>query len=295
MADILDAIMAFVTGLSRIALPSIAVIVFIKCILALWLGHPKEKTYGYIIDMRTGSRHALNMWETSIGRGFGCDVTLKYDTVARNHAVITRRIDGWYIYDVSPAKINIKINGTKIEKKGTVVDGDIITLGTMRFRFEVADDPVVKIGKVKKNSKKKKSSAAAPAPQKAQPSAPVYDIDKKSAAPTETKKTAEDNTPSQPRIINEDTGESFVLCGNEITIGSSRGCDIRLHGSQIARKHALLVLFEDGWAVDIISKDKPVYLNGVKINAPNILMNKDVIAIGDERLFFRSGRRRKTK
>ncbi len=293
MDSIFETVMSFVTGFSRIVLPSVAIIIFIKCILALCLGHPKEKTYGYLIDSHNGNRYDLNMWETSIGRAVGSDITVSYDTVARSHAVITRRIDGWYIYDVSPAKAGIKVNGKKIEKKGTIVDGDLISLGNMRFRFEVTDDPVVKISK-KKNSKKKAKTAAAPQSVKT----PVYDIDKKPAAKAPVydidKKPAEKTAagPSQPRIINKDTGESFVLCGNEITIGSARGCDIRLHSRQTARKHAVLILFDDGWAIDILSKDKPVLLNGERISSPNLLRNNDVIALGDERLFYQAGRRR---
>ena len=43
--------MEFITDISRIVLPIITVMLLVKCILALWLGHPKEKIYGYISDM----------------------------------------------------------------------------------------------------------------------------------------------------------------------------------------------------------------------------------------------------
>ena len=110
--------MQFITAISRFILPAITLIIIIKCILTLWLGHPKEKTYGYIIDMLDGERYALNMWETSIGRSTSCDVTVNYDTIARTQAVFTRRIDGWYIYNITP-RTDIKINGKKIEEKAT--------------------------------------------------------------------------------------------------------------------------------------------------------------------------------
>ena len=75
--------MEFITDISRIVLPIITVILLVKCILALWLGHPKEKIYGYISDMHSGERHPLNMWETSIGRGSSCDIVLPYDSIPR--------------------------------------------------------------------------------------------------------------------------------------------------------------------------------------------------------------------
>ncbi|MBR5437558.1 MAG: FHA domain-containing protein [Clostridia bacterium] len=296
--------MHFITAASRVILPAITLIIIIKCILSLWLGHPKEKTYGYIIDMLSGERYALNMWETSIGRGATCDITLSYDNVARTHAVFTRRIDGWYIHNINYVRRKksegaaasrkgasgiIKINGTRVEEKATVSDGDIITLGNVRLRFEVADDPVQKVGR-----RKKKKDGKAPAP--VQPHATVYDIDRQNSIYEEngsyTVETPSARSTSrkysQPKIVNRDTGEAFILCGNEVSIGKSR-CDIKLTSRQAAKKHALLILYEDGWAVKDCS-GKGTYLNGNIITSPQLLFSGDVIAIGDERLFYEGGR-----
>lgn len=294
--------MAFVTAFSRVVLPGIALIIFIKCILALWLGHPKEKTYGYIIDMLSGERYALNMWETSIGRAASCDITVSYDTVARIQAVFTRRIDGWYIYDIAP-KSGIKVNGTKVEKKQTVQNGDIITLGSIKFRFEVVDDPVVRVGKKKKNNKAKGSAPAANQPPH---NTPVYDIDRRTDLAKENdygdgnsytvdtpdrEEREKPKGPSQPKIVNKDTGEAFILCGNEVTIGSGRRSDIRLSSRETAKNHAILILYEDGWAIDDVSGEKGTYLNGRKVTSPQLLFEGDIIALGDERLFFEAGRK----
>ena len=146
--------MDIIWAVSRYILPSITVIILIKCILTLMLGHPKEKIYGYIIDMKSGNRYALNMWETSVGRSKSCDVVLPYDTVARSHAVITRRIDGWYIHDLL-TKARLTVNGEDVEQKALIKNGDIIYFGKHRFRFEVADDPVQNVGKKKKGGKAK--------------------------------------------------------------------------------------------------------------------------------------------
>ncbi len=300
--------MQFITAISRFILPVITLIIIIKCILSLWLGHPKEKTYGYIIDMLKGERYALNMWETSIGRGASCDITLTYDNVARTHAVFTRRIDGWYIHNINYVKWKrlaelegkisrssrkntssiIRVNGTKVEDKATVSDGDIITLGNVRLRFEVADDPVQKVGKRKKKSKDK----AVPPPRQ---DMPVYDIDRHReengsyTVETPEKRTAPRKS-SQPKIINKDTGEAFILCGNEVSIGKGR-CDIKLSSRHAASKHALLILYEDGWAISDCSGNKGTMLNGKLITSPQLLFSGDVIAIGDERLFYEGGRR----
>ena len=135
--------MEFITDISRIVLPIITVMLLVKCILALWLGHPKEKIYGYISDMHSGERHPLNMWETSIGRGSSCDIVLSYDSIPRVQAVISRRIDGWYIFETL-SKAPIKVNGTAVSKKQTIENGDIILLhdefaASVEAAFQIID------------------------------------------------------------------------------------------------------------------------------------------------------------
>ena len=126
--------MDIIWAVSRYVLPAITVIILIKCVLTLMLGHPKEKIYGYIIDMKSGNRYALNMWETSVGRSKSCDVVLPYDTVARSHAVITRRIDGWYIHDLL-TKARLTVNGEEVS--------DLISLQMISTDVTVTPDKMV--------------------------------------------------------------------------------------------------------------------------------------------------------
>ena len=296
--------MEFITDISRIVLPLMTVILLVKCILALWLGHPKEKTYGYITDMHSGERHALNMWETSIGRGNSCDIVLSYDSIPRVQAVISRRIDGWYIFETL-SKAPIKVNGTAVSKKQTVENGDIITLGKVRFRFEIADDPVQRVGKQKKKTAKKGADTA---PKTAQTRQASSQTPNRQRTQTQTRqgtvpnsvprqRSADSFTVETPRvqknvrrvtqhcIVNKDTGDIFILCGNEVKIGSARLSDIRLMGS--AKNQALIVLYEDGWAIEDTGSGKPTLLNGRKVTAPQLLFDGDIIAVGDERLYYR--------
>lgn len=311
--------MDIIWTLSRYLLPAITVIILIKCILTLMLGHPKEKIYGYIIDMKSGNRYPLNMWETSVGRSKSCDVVLPYDTVARSHAVITRRIDGWYIHDLL-TKARLTVNGEDVEKKSLIKNGDIIYFGKHRFRFEIIDDPVQAVGK-KKNREtspapkapvrsaapaakadgytndaqlRKRTSAAPKAAangnESGKPKArpvppPVYtgnaDVYNVEAA---SRQQPARRTRKQPRIVNKDTGEVFILCGNEVTIGSARKCDIRLSSGKVEKLHTVLVLYEDGWAIDK-GKGKAL-LNGIEVKSPQLLFDGDIIALNEERLYY---------
>lgn len=321
--------MELIWALSRYILPVITVVILIKCILTLMLGHPKEKIYGYIIDMKSGNRYPLNMWETSVGRSKTCDVVLPYDSVARSHAVITRRIDGWYLHDLLTRAV-LKVNGEQVDQKALIKDGDIIHFGKNRFRFEVADDPVQAVGKKKNHGKNQENQPATNKKSSVRSDAPYTDENlRKRTSGASAKKTASDsafyddnNKPElhfektrpvqppvysgngdvytvetasrqqqpkkrsrkQPRIVNKDTGEVFILCGNEVSIGSGRKCDIKLQSPEVERLHSLLVLYEDGWAIDK-AKGK-AYLNGIEVKSPQLLFDGDIIALCDERLYF---------
>lgn len=284
--------MELITSISRIVLPLITAVLLIKCILTLWLGHPKEKTYGYITDMLSGERHALNMWETSIGRSASCDITLSYDSVSRVQAVITRRIDGWYIYDTL-SKSGNKVGGEKIAKKQTIENGDIITMGKVRFRFEIADDPVIRVGKNKKKGSKNGSRASSNGtqarPKTAHTQAPATGQRAKrpDTYTLETPKTPHRQLRriTQNCLINKDTGEIFILCGNEVKIGTSRRCDIKLTSRNAAKLHAVAVLYEDGWAIEDVGTGKTL-LNGKRVTSPQLLFDGDIISLADERLYF---------
>lgn len=344
--------MGIVIGISRYILPAITLIILIKCMLSLLLGHPKEKTYGYIVDTADGERYALNMWETSIGRSNSCDVVVGYDTVSRFQAVISRRIDGWYIYDLL-SKSGILVNGEKIDKKATINGGDMLTFGNAQYRFEIADDPVQLVGK-KRRSRKTSAASAAPvkreapvrppqAPPVSRPSAaepygnpaasaaqgmgsyyddnnrPTLHFEKTSSSSYNTSSfgtSREDGnevysqrvtpefegeqsvrTPTDeqqgfsvqsPTVFNLSTGDAYVLSGNEVSIGRGPGCDIRLSSPTVSRKHALLVLYDDGWAIEDCGSASGTFLAGNRVKEPQLLFNGDIITIGDERLCFSS-------
>ena len=145
--------MSFIVGICRLVLPLISVIILFKCFLTLLIGHPINKTYGYIVNRATGEKIALNTWETSIGRSKSCDINIEYGSVSRFHAVICRRVDGWYIFDTI-SKTGTYVNGTKIEKGTTINNADEIAFGDVSFYFVITDDPVIKVGRKKRKNKK---------------------------------------------------------------------------------------------------------------------------------------------
>lgn len=256
--------MNLIISVSRYILPFLGIVLLSKCILTLLLGHPKEKIYAYITDMNTGERHPLNMWETSIGRSSSSDIVIRYPSISRSHAVLSRRIDGWYIYDLN-SKHGIRINGNRVNESGTLASGDRITFANVDFRFEIIDDPVQKAGK-----KTRKGTVT--------------------ASPIQQSSNAPRDFYAHPRMINPRTGEVFMLVGNHVTIGAAPKSDIRLSGKGVSRSHCELVLYEDGWAINDLHSTNGTFLNGRKTSQPQLLFDGDVITLGTEMLNFRTRR-----
>lgn len=256
--------MSFIIGISRFILPVVAVIILTKCMLSLLLGHPKEKIYAFVTNLSTGEKHPLNMWETSIGRSTTSDIVIPVMSISRSHAVISRRINGWYIYDLN-SSLGTFVNGEKIDNKATLQSGDVFSLHEVEFRFEIFDDPVQKVGKHKKKAASR-AEYPAPAPQPAA-------------------------SQTNPRLINPRTGEAYILIGNCVSIGCAPRSDIRLYGMGISRSHSMLVLYEDGWAVNDSDSTNGTYLNGVRVTSPQLLFDGDIITFGSEKLIFKTKQR----
>ena len=318
--------MDVVISISRYLLPFLALVILAKCLITLLLGHPQEKTYGYLIDQVDGQRYALNMWETSIGRSKHCDIVIGYETISRSHAVISRRIDGWYIYDLN-SKSGILVNGKPAGQKAQIQPGDLLTLGKMAFRFAVVDDPVIPVGQKQKRQIVAPAATAQAQPAAAKPAAaqPLPTQNRPLFTPMDSydelhkpqlhfeKKTpnliSESQLPKSGPLFQGDlvysdssrmaqsgratlkntrTGETFLLYGNRISIGRSRACDITVESPTASRRHAVLILYEDGWAIDDCASTHGTYLNGNAVTQPQLLFPGDVITIGSDKLVFRN-------
>ena len=305
--------MDVVIAISRYLLPFLALVILAKCLISLLLGHPREKTYGYLIDQVDGERYALNMWETSIGRSKHCDIVIGYETISRSHAVISRRIDGWYIYDLN-SKSGILVNGKRCGQKAQIQPGDLLTMGSMAFRFAVVNDPVIRVGK---KDKQQVASVPQKPPMESTPTPPLFtpmdDYDEQHKPQLHFEKQqpsliSESPSPkngplfagdivysdssrsrtNRATLKNSRTGETFLLSGSRISIGRSHTCDIPVTSPTASRRHALLILYEDGWAIDDCDSTHGTYLNGNAVTTPQLLFPGDVITIGDDKLVFQN-------
>lgn len=265
--------MELIVGFCRYALPLLAFIILVKCFMTLLIGHPVNENYAFIEDSKTGEKIALNTWETSIGKSKTCDIMLGYDVISRFHAVICRRVDGWYVFDT------LSKNGTYVRKSETskpekvedggmlIEDGDIICFSNREYRFNVANDPVMRVGK----RKKLKSN---PEPQSAET------IHAASARNDRQQKV------KQPALISRSKGTIYLLVENAVTIGSSQSCDIRIQNRTVSRLHAILTKNNGYWYITDKNSTNGTRVNGEPVTGTKMLRNNDAVSISTELFTF---------
>jgi ribosomal protein L40E len=81
-------------------------------------------------------------------------------------------------------------------------------------------------------------------------------------------------------------GETFVLDGDETTIGRSPDCDIFLDDVTVSRRHAVVRRGPSGLAIEDLGSLNGTYLNRKRIEAAAGLSDGDELQIGKYRLAF---------
>lgn len=300
--------MTFIISITRLVLPVLTIIIIVLCLRALLFGRPKERNIAHIIDNTEGKRRTLNMWETSVGRSKACDICLEYDTVSRFHAVIARRINGWYIYDLN-SKSGIKINGQTIDKKAEINNNDKITFGdVVTYLFEIEADPVVGLTRKKIRQLKKEAKARGEKyiPPYKQPYVPPYVPPQQPYTPPQQPYTPpytpqpepqtyyppqQTYTPPQPKprsryALISDDGQIHYFTGSQIIFGRGPESNITLINARTG-KTACIELYEDGsWVLSRISPIDDIRLNGESVNSPQIIFGGDIITINGERFRY---------
>lgn len=112
----------------RIITPFIALFVVWRSYTSFKKGLRRDAPVIMLQDINNGAKFPVLYWENSIGRSKSCDLVIPDETVSRDHAVLLRRDEGWFICDTG-SKSGVMVNDRKIADRKLVGIGDIITIG----------------------------------------------------------------------------------------------------------------------------------------------------------------------
>lgn len=113
----------------RVLVPLLALYVVWRCYTSFKKGQRRRDPVIMLWDEASGTRFPVLYWENSIGRSKSCDISVPDATISRDHAVLMRRDEGWFICDTG-SKAGVQVNGRKIEGKKLVNIGDKVTMGS---------------------------------------------------------------------------------------------------------------------------------------------------------------------
>ena len=113
----------------RALVPLLALYVVWRCYTSFKKGQRRRDPVIMLWDEASGTRFPVLYWENSIGRSRSCDIYLPDPSASRDHAVLLRRDEGWFICDTG-SKSGVLVNGKKIQDRKLVNVGDRMTLGS---------------------------------------------------------------------------------------------------------------------------------------------------------------------
>lgn len=224
----------------------------------------------------------------TLGAGDEADLTISAPGVADIQARLVRIRQGYRLEDMCGAT---RLNGQVLGAPAVLHDGDMIEFGEITLRVEQDPEPEVDAttafprptlddlpGKVAA-----KPAAPAPAVSDQTIAAPATDAD-----PDKTgySMRVSDHLPPQLLVFrgNEKTHESPIT-RDETLLGNGPLADVMLDSDLVARRHAKLVRKSEGYRLESLSPDHPVYLNGQRAEQASV-GDKDVITLGDMKVIY---------
>lgn len=127
-----------VVGL-RILLFVLALVIVYQCFASMRRHKRQEKPLVMLYNETIRTKIPVLCWENSIGRSGSSDIVIKDPTVSRNHCVLLRRKEGWFISD-SGSKSGTKVNGKKIGFRHPVYIDDEIQVGSTTLELRRGEE-----------------------------------------------------------------------------------------------------------------------------------------------------------
>lgn len=130
-----DALNLFLLVL-RVIVPLLALFVVLRCYRSVKRGRRPEAPVMTLEESVTHTRIPVLYWENSIGRSKSCDISLPDPAISRDHAVLMRREQGWFVIDTG-SKSGTRVNGKKIvpSQRAPISPGDTVSMGQTQLIF----------------------------------------------------------------------------------------------------------------------------------------------------------------
>ena len=113
----------------KIVLALLSLIILISCFKSMKNRVRGKSALIILQNAQTKQEFPVFYWENSLGRSKNCDIVIDDTAISRDHAVLFRRKEGWFVSDTH-SKSGVFVNGQKIKNKVKINLNDTISLGS---------------------------------------------------------------------------------------------------------------------------------------------------------------------
>ncbi|MFK7956102.1 MAG: FHA domain-containing protein [Lysobacterales bacterium] len=182
----------------------------------------------------------LKQGENVVGSDDGCDVVLKLDGIAADHALITISGNGGIIA-VKDATNITRVNGTLVVARTPVKAGDALLFSAVQCQVVGAEGQV--------------AAAPPPAPEaSAKPKNEASQTIIRAAIPKFLLRGVSGST----------FGKNYPLHGEQV-IGRHSDCDICLPADEVSRRHAKITVTPVGLMIEDLGSSNGTFINGDRV------------------------------
>ena len=84
------------------------------------------------------TRHNLGKDRTVVGRASACDLSVATTNISREHCLLIRKEDGWYVEDLNSSN-GTYVNKEKLAAPRKLTEKDVVKAGAVRLTFHAGD------------------------------------------------------------------------------------------------------------------------------------------------------------
>lgn len=110
-----------------------------RCYTSFKKGQRRKDPVVMLEDAATGAHFPVLYWENSIGRSRSCDIQIPDNSVSRDHAVLMRREEGWFVCDTG-SHAGTRVRNKQITEPTLVQIGDKIRMGSTTLTLRNTSD-----------------------------------------------------------------------------------------------------------------------------------------------------------
>ena len=123
----------------KIVLAFLGLIILISCFKSMKNRGRGKNALVILQNAQTKQEYPVFYWENSLGRSKNCDIAIDDAAISRDHAVLFRRKEGWFVSDTH-SKSGVFVNGQKVKNKTKINLNDTISLGNTTLTLKKTSD-----------------------------------------------------------------------------------------------------------------------------------------------------------